>query len=211
MEEIRSTDILDKEIQEDARKKAEKILKDSDEQCQKILSQVEQRLEDAKEEKKEYYEAKAQQYKKDLQSSLPLEKSRFLVSNISSSVASAINGYLKNIPQEKRIDLLVNMADRFKNFTETKTFDAKVYGFDVEFSRKKLEQKKLKINSFEKIDFVKSGETAVDGIDLHEGIILDSQDKSVKIRLTIEELVVELLDIYRNELAVTLFGGRLPE
>ena len=28
MEEIRSTDILDKEIQEDARKKAEKILKD---------------------------------------------------------------------------------------------------------------------------------------------------------------------------------------
>ena len=211
MEEIRSTDILDKEIQEDARKKAEKILKDSDEQCQKILSQVEQRLEDAKEEKKEYYEAKAQQYKKDLQSSLPLEKSRFLVSNISSSVASAINGYLKNIPQEKRIDLLVNMADRFKNFTETKTFDAKVYGFDVEFSRKKLEQKKLKINSFEKIDFVKSGETAVDGIDLHEGIILDSQDKSVKIRLTIEELVVELLDKYRNELAVTLFGGRLPE
>lgn len=211
MEEIRSTDILDKEIQEDARKKAEKILKDSDEQCQKILSQVEQRLEDAKEEKKEYYEAKAQQYKKDLQSSLPLEKSRFLVSNISSSVASAINGYLKNIPQEKRIDLLVNMTDRFKNFTETKTFDAKVYGFDVEFSRKKLEQKKLKINSFEKIDFVKSGETAVDGIDLHEGIILDSQDKSVKIRLTIEELVTEILDKYRNELAVTLFGGRLPE
>ena len=46
---------------------------------------------------KEYYEAKAQQYKKDLQSSLPLEKSRLLVSNISSSVASAINGYLKNI------------------------------------------------------------------------------------------------------------------
>ena len=66
-------------------------------------------------------------------------------------------------------------------------------------------------NCLAKIDFVKSGETAVDGIDLHEGIILDSQDKSVKIRLTIEELVVELLDKYRNELAVTQFGGRLPE
>ena len=46
---------------------------------------------------------------------------------------------------------------------------------------------------------------------MHEGIILDSDDKSVKIRLTIEELVTEILDKYRNELAVTLFGGRLPE
>ena len=30
MEELRSTDILDKEIQDDARKKAEKILKNAD-------------------------------------------------------------------------------------------------------------------------------------------------------------------------------------
>lgn len=211
MEEIRSTDILDKEIQEDARKKAEKILKDSDEQCQKILSQVDERLNDAKEERREYYSKKAEQYKKDLASSLPLEKSRFLVSSISSSVASAINDYLKNIEQNKRLDLLLSMADKFNSFTDTKNFKAKIYGFDFDSAKNKIEQKKLKINSFEKIDFVKSGETAIEGIDLHEGIILDSDDKSVKIRLTIEELVTEILDKYRNELAVTLFGGRLPE
>ena len=70
---------------------------------------------------------------------------------------------------------------------------------------------KLHISSFLATEFAKTGEVAVDGIEIHEGIILVSDDKVVKIRLTLEELFSELIDKYRNELAVTLFGGRLPE
>ena len=52
MEEIVSTDILDKEIYEDARRKAEKILQNSKLQCKQVLQQVDDRLEKAKEERK---------------------------------------------------------------------------------------------------------------------------------------------------------------
>ena len=45
MEELRSTEILEKEIQSDARRKAEKILKNADADCEKILSSVETRFE----------------------------------------------------------------------------------------------------------------------------------------------------------------------
>ena len=38
MEELRSTEILDKEIQEDARKKADKIVKNSQKEAQKNLN-----------------------------------------------------------------------------------------------------------------------------------------------------------------------------
>ncbi|MCQ2601455.1 MAG: V-type ATP synthase subunit E [Treponema sp.] len=210
MEELRSTEILDKEIQDDARKKAEKILRNADSQCDQIMAQVESRLEEAKKEKEIYFNQKADQVKKDLDSSMPLEKSRFLVSYISSSIAKGINEYLKTLSSEKRFELAVSLLDRFSNLVSDRTFDAAVYGFDPAYVKSALGNK-VKINSCSSVDFAKSGEEAVEGIEIHEGVILLSEDKSVKIRLTLEEVITELIDKHRNELAVTLFGGRLPE
>lgn len=210
MEELRSAEILDKEIQDDARKKAEKILRNADSQCDQIMAQVESRLEEAKKEKEIYFNQKAEQVKKDLDSSMPLEKSRFLVSYISSSIAKGINEYLKTLSSEKRFELAVSLLNQFSNLVSNRTFDAAVYGFDPAYVKSTLSSK-VKINSCSSVDFAKSGSEAVDGIEIHEGVILLSEDKSVKIRLTLEEVITELIDKYRKELAVTLFGGRLPE
>lgn len=210
MEELRSAEILDKEIQDDARKKAEKILRNADSQCDQIMAQVESRLEEAKKEKEIYFNQKAEQVKKDLDSSMPLEKSRFLVSYISSSIAKGINEYLKTLSSEKRFELAVSLLNQFSNLVSNRTFDAAVYGFDPAYVKSTLSSK-VKINSCSSVEFAKSGSEAVDGIEIHEGVILLSEDKSVKIRLTLEEVITELIDKYRKELAVTLFGGRLPE
>lgn len=210
MEELRSAEILDKEIQDDARKKAEKILRNADSQCDQIMAQVESRLEEAKKEKEIYFNQKADQVKKDLDSSMPLEKSRFLVSYISSSIAKGINEYLKTLSSEKRFELAVSLLNQFSNLVSDRTFDAAVYGFDPAYVKSTLSSK-VKINSCSSVDFAKSGSEVVDGIEIHEGVILLSEDKSVKIRLTLEEVITELIDKYRKELAVTLFGGRLPE
>lgn len=210
MEELRSAEILDKEIQDDARKKAEKILRNADLQCDQIMAQVESRLEEAKKEKEIYFNQKADQVKKDLDSSMPLEKSRFLVSYISSSIAKGINEYLKTLSSEKRFELAVSLLNQFSNLVSDRTFDAAVYGFDPAYVKSTLSSK-VKINSCSSVEFAKSGSEAVDGIEIHEGVILLSEDKSVKIRLTLEEVITELIDKYRKELAVTLFGGRLPE
>lgn len=210
MEELRSAEILDKEIQDDARKKAEKILRNADSQCDQIMAQVESRLEEAKKEKEIYFNQKAEQVKKDLDSSMPLEKSRFLVSYISSSIAKGINEYLKTLSSEKRFELAVSLLNQFSNLVSDRTFDAAVYGFDPAYVKSTLSSK-VKINSCSSVEFAKSGSEAVDGIEIHEGVILLSEDKSVKIRLTLEEVITELIDKYRQELAVTLFGGRLPE
>ena len=65
---------------------------------------------------------------------------------------------------------------------------------------------------YESIQFEKSGEEAVKGNEIHEGMILKSDEKnSVIVRLTMDELVRELKDKYSYELSSTLFGGRLPE
>ena len=161
-------------------------------------------------EKEIYFNQKADQVKKDLDSSMPLEKSRFLVSYISSTIAKGINEYLKTLSSEKRFELAVSLLNQFSNLVSDRTFDAAVYGFDPAYVKSTLSSK-VKINSCSSVDFAKSGSEAVDGIEIHEGVILLSEDKSVKIRLTLEEVITELIDKYRKELAVTLFGGRLPE
>ena len=52
MQELRSTDILDKEIQADARKKAERMLAKTDSECEKLIASVESDIEKAAEEKR---------------------------------------------------------------------------------------------------------------------------------------------------------------
>ena len=83
MEELRSTEILDKEIQEDARKKADKIVKNSQIEAQNILDSVDGRIEVARQEKEKFYAEKLTRFERDTNASLPLEKQRlFLVPEV---------------------------------------------------------------------------------------------------------------------------------
>ena len=66
MEEFRSTEILDKEIQDDARRKAEKLLKRAEIDGQKILDDVKVRIENTAKEKQAMYAARTEALKNDL-------------------------------------------------------------------------------------------------------------------------------------------------
>ena len=94
MEELRSTEILDKEIEADARKKAEKILAAADAEGQELLAGVKGRVEQAADEKKHYYEEKLATFSANLDAALPLEKERFLAAFYAESVAASLNAYL---------------------------------------------------------------------------------------------------------------------
>ena len=115
MEEFRSTEILDKEIQEDARRKAEKLLKRADDDCQKIIDDLNERIEVVSKEKQVLYAGRTEALKKDLDAALPLEKERFLVSFIDSSIIKGINRFIDGLSNEKRIALLENLLKRYES------------------------------------------------------------------------------------------------
>ncbi len=210
MEELRSTEILDKEIEADARKKAEKILANAADECEKILASVDDRVKDTFEKKSEYYKSKINQLEKNTDASLPLEKERFLVSFYASSVSDAFNEYLQKIGSEKRLELIEKkLIDVQKNTFETR-FSVSVFGFSSDSVKKLLEKHHISVVSVNETTFEKSGETAAYGNTVHEGLILDSEDKKVRIRLTIDQIVREIKDTYSYKLASTLFGGNLP-
>lgn len=211
MEELRSTEILDKEIEADARKKSEKILANADAECQKLLNAVDDRVKEAAAEKKRYYEAKLAAFSANLDAALPLEKERFLAAFYAESVAASLNTYLAALGEEKRLALVLAKFEKMRSAFGGKKLTAAVYGFSLSVAKKQLEALLGKdVTSCTETTFEKSGEECALLNNVHEGIILESEDRSVRCRLTTDQLVNELKDTYSAELATTLFGGRLP-
>lgn len=210
MEELRSTEILEKEIQAESRKEAEKILEAAKREAEKIISEVEPRLKSARAEREKFYAEKVAKCEKDLRASVPLECMRFLVSFVSQGVDSALNDYFKTLSQEERLAISLRPLSAEKEFFSGKKFRAKVYGFDLDMARTSLEKSfKEHLLSCEKIDFAHSGESAQSGIEFHEGVILESEDEGIRCRLTLEEAVREIKDKHYGELAEKLFGNEL--
>ena len=211
MEELRSTEILDKEIEADARKKAEKILARAEEESKAILDGVAARVEEAAKKKEAYYSEKLSQFEKSIEEALPLEKGRFLISFYSDSVSSAFNEYLENLGEDKRLSLVEKKLENISQIILEKKINAFVFGFKLNSAKKMLEKSFSKnLLKVEEVSFERSGEEAESGNKFHEGIILASEDGFVKIRLTIDQIVREIKDKYSEELALNLFGGRLP-
>ncbi len=205
MEELRSTEVLDKEIRADARKKAEKILDKADVDCRYIIEEVAQKVKEAEQVASEKTEERVLVYEKNLNASLPLEKERFKVSFIQSSVEKAIDEYLGTLSEKE----LLNLVFKKLKIVKDKKYYAYYYGFSEAGVKKSLSERGVNVLSLEKTDFNKIIIENNCGITENKGIVLEADDKSVRLRLTLSEVISQILDKYRNELYDALFGGRL--
>ena len=208
MQELRSTDILDKEIQADARKKAERMLAKTDSECEKLLASVESDIEKAAREKQQFFAHKLEAFEKDRMAVVPLEKERFKVSCIQNDVMQNINKYLEGLSEEKRLALV---ARDFDSGVKTElSLNAYVYGFSLSAAKKFLTDKiGSKLLSVKETKF---GAVILEediGLEKPAGIILESEDKNFRCRLTLNEVIEKLLDTNRADLSATLFGGDL--
>src|SRR5574344_2190042 len=206
MQELRSTEILDKEIQSDARKKAENILKKADSDCENILSSVNENLNVAKKEKEALYKNKIKAYKNNQDAAIPLEKQRFEVQFIQDSITKEINEYLVSLSEDERMELIMKDLNNKMSLLKDKKVNSYVYGFDLKDISAKL-KKNLGANLLkcEKTDF---GRMIVEDeckLEINEGVILESEDKQFRCRLTLSEIISEIMKKYRMELTESLF------
>ncbi len=208
MQELRSTDILDKEIQADARKKAERMLQKADRDCEALIASVEADIQKAADDKKAFFDNKLDSFETDKKAVVPLEKERFKVSFIQNAIIQNINKYLEGLSEEKRLELACRNFD-FKSVGDRK-INAFVYGFSSDAAKKFLSKKMGdKLLSCSETKFGASSLETELGLAKPEGIILESEDKNFRCRLTINEVIEKLLDTHRAELSSTLFGGEL--
>ena len=208
MEELRSTEVLDKEIETDARKKAERILAKADSDGKALVADVAHRIEKFTEEKTAEYQKKTESYQADRDAVVPLEKERFLVSFIESAIIKAIDSYLDALGEEKRIALAVRRWNAYKAVIASQKVNALVFGFDAARAEAALKKAGVPLVSCTSVAYEKSGDEGIDGLTFKEGIILETEDTMIRCRLTLSQIVGELETEHRAELAKALFGGR---
>ena len=210
MQELRSTEILDKEIEADARRKAEAILKKADEECVQIMEGVKTKLDFSRKEKEEFYKARLAAIEKDITASIPLEKQRFKVAFVQERLMQAVNKYLASLDESKKLELVTKDFDF--NSCKDKELVAFVYGFDKAQVQSYLEKKLsgvsgAKLTGCNKTEFGKEIIEDEIGLETNEGIILETKDNAFRVRMTMTEVFSRLLDNNRAELADALLGG----
>lgn len=206
MEELRSTDVLDREIRADSEKKASEILSRAEENAKSILSEVQERILKAKEEVDAASKKRLGVLEKNLNASLPLEKQRYLVSFINDSIVDAMKNHIENLDSSKKEQLIENLAKKAKAVTG----DAKVTAIATGNMTKTSAEKILKNVYGTSCLKVEENHRHDDDL-LAYGIILSTEDRKITCRLTLEEKTNEILSQKREQLALALFGGRLPE
>lgn len=232
MEELRSLEFLDKQITEEAKIKADKIIKNAQIQAQKILADTSVRLQKNRKVKEEFYENQLKHYQQDMEANIPLEEERFLVSFEDDAVSSAIQNYFEKMEEDKKIYLLSVLLQKYKKIlTETsnsitssnndltvklhvktstlntdklKKIVLDTFGDDSIASCCELSQMEAK-NIFDLTHEIYTGQGNL------EGMILESADKSVICHVTLSVIIENLMNKYLEELTTTLFCGRLPK
>ena len=209
MQELRSTEILDKEILNDAAKKAENIKRKTDEEISQVIASVDENVAIAEKDKEAYYTEKLNSFIKDKKAAAPLEKQRMEVSFIQKSIMLKINKYLSSLPEKKRLELVLKQIPS-EVIKQNKNLIAYIYGFDFEAAKKALAKEyKNEIKDYKQTDFGKLVPEEAYSLDKEnlQGIILESEDKNYRYRLTTSEVLGIVLDKNRAELAQSLFGG----
>jgi vacuolar-type H+-ATPase subunit E/Vma4 len=113
MEELQSTEILDREILEDARKKASRILKSADETAAAGGAVWEKKTNEALAELRDRYAATGEKTSVEIMARLPLDKKRAKSEIIEKLLLSAAEDWVLGLGRERLLSLLEQTMRRY--------------------------------------------------------------------------------------------------
>ena len=112
MEELRSTEVLVQEILEDARKKAQKILKHADEIHEAQVHDLEKKAQDSIIVLRKHYEEKTKSDSNEVFARLPLDKRRIRSEFAAKCLIKAMDDFLRSLPRKTLLSVLEHELSR---------------------------------------------------------------------------------------------------
>lgn len=196
MEEIRGTEALEREILDDARKRADRIIRRAEDQAKTLQAQTEQKIKAAIEELAQEYQVKKQTAEKEVRSQLPLEKMRLEIQYRDEMLRNAVTAALANMDASLIGAWCLRSLKRQVEL---------IQGSKATISVKGLRQ--ADVEAIQAL-FKNAGSVSIrenEGMKAR-GIIVEPDDNSYRISITENELISWLLDEQRGKLALALFG-----
>ncbi|MDR0643819.1 MAG: ATPase [Treponema sp.] len=205
MEELQSTEVLDKEILEDARKKAFRTLKSSEDAIKDASLVWEQKIRAAMGELQKKYAKKTKLDGDEIMSRLVLDKQRLRSSKIESSLKDAAFSFFKSLDKKRQLALLrKELTIRLKELEDTGdpiTAEDEPEVHSRLLTReeiRKLLPKKLEWSIVEPpLDFKTAGQ--------FPAVVINT--KKLKLTASLDDAVEALLQDKRGELTAALLGA----
>jgi vacuolar-type H+-ATPase subunit E/Vma4 len=197
MEELQSTEVLDREILEDARRKARRILKTADEEAAASEKVWEKKTQKARTGLTRRFEERLEAGRVEIMARLPLDKRRLALERIDRLLNEAAASFLENAGREKLLGILEReLCERSAEIAghDKDTFKV-VY---CSLSRDEAEGlvKRAFPNSALNLEEGRAGR--------FPGIMADSG--AVRVSVSVDAAVKTLLSEKRGELAAALLG-----
>ncbi|MCX7949597.1 MAG: hypothetical protein N2509_05740 [Treponemataceae bacterium] len=199
MEELHSTEALDREILEDARKRADKILKAAAETIKKREQEWQTWLEQSRSHLKAQYEERLKAAEKEIMSRLPLEKRRFRSLRAETLLKKAMDTFIQGVPRSQILALLAHQLEKRLAPVVVSASE------EVLVSSVGLTQEELGMVLQKSLGTLPSRVVEASfARDSYPSLVVEG--RGWRIRLSLQELVEDLLLEKRAELASALLG-----
>jgi len=200
MEELVSTGALEREILEDARKKAIRILRSADEDVVRIRGAVGGNKANAAADIEQRSAAKAARYREESLKRLPLEKARLKTAYVDATLREAVGAFLAALP-EARVEAM--------SAARLRTAAAFLDGRELRIRRRGLSVAAAERAVKAALPSARIVESVEDAGLPAAGLLVEAADGSAAMRATVEQAANELLDGRRGELAQALCAEAL--
>lgn len=216
MEVLRATEILEKEINENAKKKAACILAEAESECKKIAESIDGRIKTMEKEEESSFQKKSDALKMKVEAAISLDQGRFLAEYIDKAVMSAINDYLGALDEKRQLQLVQRQLEKYKPVLQGKKIAAGVIGFDDKSVQPVLASVfgQDAVASCKPLDSKAALDAdiwSLSGLEVRKGVLVETEDGSMRCRSTFNEVVRELIEFHGSEMVSTLFSGGLPQ
>jgi vacuolar-type H+-ATPase subunit E/Vma4 len=200
MEEMVSTEALENEILEDARKKGERLLKDAETEAAKIRADSGERTQGSLASVTADYTARAERYRAENLARLPLEKCRLKATFVDRLLRSAAESYLSSLSKE-RIALLVSSRLGLSS--------PLVGSAEVSVRFKGISEKEARGIMASALPSARVATILPDETLLASGLAVETASGMLRIAATLDLVGEELLDEHRGELGRALCAEAL--
>lgn len=206
MEELRTTEALDREILEDARKKADRILKTAGQTIQSIEQQWKDKLRHAIEELEQTYRHRTEKAVQEIMARLPLDKRRARSEWAERMIQRATESFCSALPRDNVLSLMeAELSKRLQVITEFQQIsDSKEDMVITITGLTRAEADLILKKPFLQGAWIYSDASHWDDSVLYPDIICDNS--SLRLVVSFKAVIDQLLLDKRAELAVALLG-----
>jgi len=199
MEELRTTEVLGNEILEDARKKAQKILKTAEDTLAAQDRDWERKLKRSIDSIRKTYADKIKKTNDEIQARLPLDKRRLRSETTEGFLVKAIDEFLRTLSREK---LLFILERELRARLSACADDLVHHRSIVRYSGLSLDEAKVIL---EKMPYEGDWEFKPDSV-VREFPLIFIECKTLRMLASVKSAAKALLRDHRGELAAALLG-----